>query len=86
MKNAILKKFPGFCATQENPCIFHGPQNNSFWPKFQTQKNPSEPPPPPPISKICEWGPWGNNDNLHQNHIYLCQSWNTSSDVHYMNI
>ena len=29
-------------------------QKNPFWPKFPTQKNPSD----PPIIKICEWGPW----------------------------
>ena len=44
-------------------CCFRGPkksqrlsqtQKNPFWPKCQTQKNPSD----PPIIKICEWGPW----------------------------
>ena len=29
-------------------------QKNPFWPKCQTQKNPSD----PPVIKICEWGPW----------------------------
>ena len=35
--------------------LSYTPKNN-FWPKFQTQKNHSDP--LPPVFKICEWGPW----------------------------
>ena len=38
------------------PASFIDPKNH-FWPKFQTQKNHSDP--PPPVIKICEWGRWG---------------------------
>ena len=40
--------------TQKNPCVVFATQKNPFWPKCQTQKNPSD----PPVIKICEWGPW----------------------------
>ena len=46
MKNTITKKIPA---------SFIDPKK-SFWPKCQTQKNPSDP--APPVIKICEWGPW----------------------------
>ena len=35
---------PFFFATQKNPGVFHRPKKNHLWPKFQTQKNHSDPP------------------------------------------
>ena len=45
--------------TQKNPSVVFVTQKNPFWPKCQTQKNPSD----PPVIKICEWGPWVYTSN-----------------------
>ena len=51
------KKIPVlFSQPQKIPASFIDPKN-PFWPKCQTQKNPSD----PPVIKICEWGPWSSN-------------------------
>ena len=61
MKNTIPQKIPLlFSRPKKIPASFIDPKN-LFWPKCQTQKNPSD----PPVIKICEWGPWGNSINLH---------------------
>ena len=56
----MKKQYP-----KKSLCCFRDPKKyrrlsqtpkNPFWPKCQTQKNPSD----PPVIKICVWGPWGN--------------------------
>ena len=42
MKSTMPKKICAFFMTQKNPCDFHRPTKNPFWPKFQTQKSRSD--------------------------------------------
>ena len=60
MKSTIPPKNPSVVfATQKNPGVFHRPKKIPFWPKCQTQKNPSD----SSVIKICEWGPWGYDNS-----------------------
>ena len=58
------KSLSPFFITPKTSCFFRDPKKipasfidpkNHFWPKFQTQKNHSNP--APPVIKICELGP-----------------------------
>ena len=52
MKNTIPKKIPVlFSRPKKIPSSFIDPKN-PFWPKCQTQKNPSHPPPPPSLKYV----------------------------------
>ena len=58
----------------KNPSVVFATQKNPFWPKCQTQKNPSD----PPVIKIFECGPWGfysQGSNTTRSHI-VPSPWN----------
>ena len=54
------KKIPLFSShdpKKSQHLSFLSDPKKSLWPKFQTQKNHSD----PPVIKICEYGPWGEH-------------------------
>ena len=58
MKNTIPKKLSVYFSNPKNSSIFQRPPQNTFWPKFQTQKNSL---PPPPHHQNMWMGPLGLN-------------------------